>query len=77
MRNELLKQQQEEKAEVPYVEDQKLKDEVILKEADILEDPNIPDISTDLLEEDADIFRKLNIPWILSDMQGASIEKSF
>ena len=77
MRNELLEKQQEEKAEVPYVEDQKLKDEVIPKEADILEDPNILDISTDLLEEDADIFRKLNIPWIPSDMQGASTEKAF
>ena len=77
MRNELLEQQQEEKAELPYVEDQKLKDEVILEEADILEDPNIPDISIDLLEEDADIFRKLNIPRIPSDMQGASTEKAF
>ena len=54
-----------------------MKDEVILKEVDILEDPNIPDISIDLLEEDADIFRKLNIPRIPSDMQGASTEKAF
>ena len=69
LRNELLEQQQEEKAEVPYVEDQKLKDEVIPKEADILEDPNIPDISANLLQEDEDIFRKLNIPWMPSDAQ--------
>ena len=34
LRAELLKQQQEEETEVPYVEDQKLKDEAIPKETD-------------------------------------------
>ena len=58
LRDELLRQHQEEKTEVPYVEVQSLKDEAIPKE----------EISTDLLVEDADIFRKLNIPWMPSEM---------
>ena len=64
-----MKQQQEEETEVPYVEDQKLKDEAIPKETDTQENPGIPHISINLLEEDADIFRKLNIPWMPSDAQ--------
>ena len=44
LRDELLRQHQEEETEVPYVEVQSLKDEAIPKEA----------ISTDLLDEDAD-----------------------
>ena len=64
IRNELLKQQQEEKANVPHVEDQEWEeeDELILRQVGILKDPNIPAISTDLLNKDADIFKRFDIP---------------
>ena len=64
IRNELLKQQQKEKAEVPPVEDQEWEDEdeLILRQAGILKDPNIPVVSTDLLNKDADIFKRFDIP---------------
>ena len=54
IRNELIKQQQKEKAEIPPVEDQEWEegDELILRKAGILKDPNIPN----LLNKDADIF---------------------
>ena len=76
MRNELLKQQQEEKAEVPHVEDLEWEDELILKEAGILEDPNIPNISTDLLNKDTYILKKFDIPWIPSYEQEIMTERS-
>ena len=46
IRNELIKQQQKEKAEIPPVEDQEWEDEdeFILRKAGILKDPNIPDL---------------------------------
>ena len=37
----------------------------------------MPDISTNLLQEEEDIFRRLNIPWLPSGMQDASTEKAF
>ena len=54
IRNELIKQQQKEKAEIPPVEVQKWEDEdeFILREANILKDPDIPD----LLNKDVDIL---------------------
>ena len=63
IRNELLEQQQEEKSKVPP-EDQEWEeeDELILRQAGILEDPNIPAVSTDLLNKDADIFKRFDIP---------------
>ena len=76
MRNELLKQQQEEKAEVPYVEDLEWEDELILKVAGILEDPNIFDVSTDLLNKDADIFKSFDIPGMPSYEQEIMTERS-
>ena len=68
IRNELLKQQQEEKAEVPPVEDQEWEDEdeLIHRQAGILKDPNIPVVSTNLLNKDADIFKRFDIPEMLS-----------
>ena len=75
MRTELLKQHQGEETEVPYVEGQSLKDEATLKKTDTNGNPSIPDISTDLLDEDADIFRKLDIPWMPSDAQETTIGK--
>ena len=77
LRNELLKQQQEKETEVSYDEDQLLIDETIPKETDTQENPSIPDISTNLLEEDADIFRNLNIPWMPSDVQDTTTGKPF
>ena len=68
LRNEMIKEEQQKEAEVSYSKDQLLIDEDIPKEADTQENPSIPDISTDLLEEDADIFRKLNIPWMPTDV---------
>ena len=47
------------------------------KEIDTQENPSIPDISTDMLEEDADIFRKLNIPWMPTDVQDTTAGKVF
>ena len=46
IRNELLKQQQKEKAEIAPVEEQEWEDEdeLILRQAGILKDPNIPDL---------------------------------
>ena len=64
----MIKEEQQKEAEVSYSKDQLLIDEDIPKEADTQENPRIPDISIDLLEEDADIFRKLNIPWIPTDV---------
>ena len=46
-----------------------MKDEATLKNTNTHGNPSIPDISTDLLDEDADIFRKLDIPWMPSDAQ--------
>ena len=53
IRNELIKQQQKEKVEIPPVEDQEWEDGdlLILRQAGILKDSNIPD----LLNKDADI----------------------
>ena len=64
LRGELLKEEQQKETEVSYSKDQLLIDEDIPKEVDTQENPSIPDISTDLLEEDADIFWNLNIPWM-------------
>ena len=77
LRAELLKQQQEEETEVLYVEGQSLKDEATPKETYTQENPSIPDISTDLLDEDADIFKKLKIPWMPSDAQETIAGKPF
>ena len=79
IRNELLKQQQKEKAEIPPVEDQEWEDEdeLILRQAGILKDPKIPNISTDLLNKDADMFKKFDIPWIPSYVQEIITERSF
>ena len=77
IRNELLEQQQAKKAEEPHVEDLEWEDELILKEAGILEDPNISDISTNLLNKDADIFKKFDIPWRPSYEQEIMTERSF
>jgi len=77
LRAELLKQQQEEETEVLYVEGQSLKDEATPKETYTQENPSIPDISTDLLDEDADIFKKLKIPWMPSDAQETIARKPF
>ena len=77
LRNELLQQQQEEKVEVLNVKDIEWEDELILKEAGILEHPNIPDVSIDLLNEDAEIFKKLDIPWIPDDEQDPTTGKPF
>ena len=79
IRNELLKQQQEERAEVPHVEDQEWEDEdeLILREAGILEDPKIPNISTDLLNKYADMFKMFDIPWMPSYEQEIMTERSF
>ena len=64
IRNELLKQQHKEKAEIPPFEDQEWEDEdeLILRQEGILKDPNIPAISTDLLNKDAEIFKRFDIP---------------
>ena len=75
MRDELLKQQQEEETEVPYVEVQPLKDEATARETDTHGNPSIPDVSINLLDEDADIFRKLDIPWMPSDAQETTTGK--
>ena len=69
-----IKQKQ---AEESHVEDLEWEDELILKEAGILEDPNIPDISTDLLNKDADMFKKFDIPWRPSYEQEIMTERSF
>ena len=65
----MLKEQQKKEVEVSHSEDQQLIEEAIPKETDTQENPSIPDISINLLEEDVDIFRKLNIPWMTSDAQ--------
>ena len=75
LRAELLKHQQEKETEVPYVEGQPLKDEATAREIDTHGKPSIPDISTDLLDEDAGIFRKLDIPWMPSDAQETTTGK--
>ena len=46
-----------------------MKDEATARETDTHGNLNIPDISTDLLDDNADIFRKLDIPWMPSDAQ--------
>ena len=65
----MLKQQQGKETKVSYDEDQLLIDEATPAEAASQENPSIPDISANLLQEDEDIFRKLNIPWMPSDAQ--------
>ena len=77
LRNELLQQQQEEKDEVLNVKDLEWEDELILKEVGILEDPNIPDVSTALLNKDADIFKRFDIPGMPSYEQEIMTERSF
>ena len=77
LRNELLEQQQEKKTKVSYDEDQLLIDEATPAETNIQENPSMPDISINLLEEDADIFRKLNIPWMPTDVQNTTAGKVF
>ena len=52
-------------------------DEAIPKEADTQENPSIPDISTNLLQEDKDIFKKLDIPWMPSDIKDTTTGKAF
>ena len=51
LRNELLKQQQEEKAEVPYVEDQQLEEETTPTETIDQENPIVHGISSELLSK--------------------------
>ena len=77
LRGELLEEEQQKETEVSYSKDQLLIDEDITEEADTQENPSIPDISTDLLEEDANIFRKLNIPWMPTDVQDTIAGKVF
>ena len=74
IRNELIKQQQKEKAEIPPVEDQEWEDEdeLILRQAGILKDPNIPD----LLNKEADIFNRYDIPEIPSSEQESMTGRS-
>ena len=45
------------------------------KETDTRENPTIPDISTNLLEEYANIFKKVNIPSMPSDAQDTTTGK--
>ena len=75
LRNELLKQQQEKETEISYDEDQLKINEVIPNKTLTQENPSIPDISANLLQEDEDIFRRLKIPWMPSDVQGTTTRK--